>query len=217
MKPQTFTGKAPEVFNGQEMIVGIQHRDSRTSISVTRIPIHARIRGSWKSWINMHMGPINKGLKEVQYGCVELCLEISKLMAFFSPEQKADVFKFTAQCVYLMNATMLKFISSYGHVQMMYTTVEGDTTYKETDTLWADMGNAHYNWMCEHRGYLKETDLGPEKKGDVLEYASACAFLAVVMEWIWRSCLKWMPPICQLGTPNGQCWVETYICLQWLG
>ena len=70
---------------------------------------------------------------------------------------------------YLMNPTMLKFISDYGYVPMMHSTVEGDTTYKGTDTLWADLGNAHYGWMCEQRGYLKDSNLGAEKKGDVLE------------------------------------------------
>ena len=69
----------------------------------------------------------------------------------------------------IMNPIMLKLTSGYGHVPMMYSTVEGDVTYKGTDTIWADLGNAHYSWMCEQRGYLKDANLRAEKKGDVLE------------------------------------------------
>ena len=88
---------------------------------------------------------------------------------FFVQKQLADVFEFTSQCADLMNPTIFKLISGYGHVPMTYATVEGDATYKGTDTLWADLGNAHYNWMCEQRGYLKNTNLAAETKGDVLE------------------------------------------------
>ena len=72
----------------------------------------------------------------------------------------------------------MKFISGYGHVPMMYSTVEGSTIYKDTDTLWADMGSTHYDWMCEHRGYLKDSGLGAEKKGDVLEICLGLYMLA---------------------------------------
>ena len=63
---------------------------------------------------------------------------------------------------------------------MMYATKEGNVTYKDTDTLGADMGNAHYDWMCKHRGYLQDSGLGAEKKGDVLEVCSVCTSLPVV-------------------------------------
>ena len=100
------------------------------------------------------------------------------MSAFFWQEQRADVFKFSLQCYHLMNATIMKLISDYGNVPMMYATVEGNATYKDTDTLWADMGNAHYQWMCEHRGYLKDSGLGPEKKGDVLAICFGLYMLA---------------------------------------
>ena len=51
----------------------------------------------------------------------------------------------------------------------MYVAGDGTNHYPGTDTLWADKGNAMYEWMCNRMGYFDDIHYNAESKGDLLE------------------------------------------------
>ena len=63
----------------------------------------------------------------------------------------------------------------------MYAAGDGTNHYPGTDTLWADKGNAMYDWICNRRGYFKDITLNDESKGDLLEVCFNLHYMHVVL------------------------------------
>ena len=76
---------------------------------------------------------------------------------------------------------MRKAISRYGHIPIWYEAGDGTHHYPNTDTLWADKGNAMYSWLCAKKGYFKEYNLNAESHGDLMEVCFNLCFMHVVL------------------------------------
>ena len=99
----------------------------------------------------------------------------------FNDQNRSDIILFLAKCVEILDPRVRKAVSHYGHTPVMYATGDGTPHYPGTDTLWADKGNAMYDWICNRRGYFKDITLNAESKGDLLEICFNLHYMHVVL------------------------------------
>ena len=99
----------------------------------------------------------------------------------FSDKDKSDLIRFMARCTEVIDPRVRKAISHYGHIPIWYEAGDGTNHYPDTDTLWADKGNAMYSWMCKKRGFFKEYNLNAESHGDLMEVCFNLCYMHVVI------------------------------------
>ena len=87
----------------------------------------------------------------------------------FSDQDRSDLIRFLTRCTEVIDPRVRKAISHYGHIPIWYEAGDGTHHYPNTDTLWADKGNAMYSWLCAKKGYFKEYNLNAESHGDLME------------------------------------------------
>ena len=80
-----------------------------------------------------------------------------------------------------MDSRARKAISHYGHIPIWYEAGDGKPHYPNTDTLWADKGNAMYSWLCAKKGYFKEYNLNAESHGDLMEVCFNLCYMHSVL------------------------------------
>ena len=99
----------------------------------------------------------------------------------FSDKDRSDLIRFLTRCTEVMDSRVRKAISHYGHIPIWYEAGDGTPHYPNTDTLWADKGNAMYSWLCEKKGYFKEYNLNAESHGDLMEVCFNLCYMHVVL------------------------------------
>ena len=99
----------------------------------------------------------------------------------FSDRDKSDLIRFLTRCTEVMDSRARKAISHYGHIPIWYEAGDGKPHYPNTDTLWADKGNAMYSWLCAKKGYFKEYNLNAESHGDLMEVCFNLCYMHTVL------------------------------------
>ena len=99
----------------------------------------------------------------------------------FSDKDKSDLVRFMARCTEVIDPRVRKAISHYGHIPIWYEAGDGTNHYPNTDTLWADKGNAMYSWLCSKQGYFKEYNLNAESHGDLMDVCFNLCYMHVVI------------------------------------
>ena len=99
----------------------------------------------------------------------------------FTDQDRSDIILFLGKCIEVIDPRVRKAVSHYGHVPTMYAACDGTNHYPGTDTLWADKGNAIYEWICNKRGYFNEMPFNAESKGDLLEVCFNLNYMHVVL------------------------------------
>ena len=100
----------------------------------------------------------------------------------FTDDDKTDILLFVAKCVEIIDPRVRKAVSHYGHTPVIYATTDGTQHYPGTDALWADKGNAMYDWICTRRGYFDHMTLNAESKGDLLEVCFNLYYMYTVLD-----------------------------------
>ena len=86
---------------------------------------------------------------------------------------------------------------------------DGKPHYPNTDTLWADKGNAMYSWLCAKKGYFKEHNLNAESHGDLMEVCFNFCYMHVVLGVNLPEIFKFDKSY-PLGLFNGRCSIGTF-------